>query len=305
MISVAKLKTMSKTNLKKMRKINLEFSKYAKPNLLSYPLDKKQLANLKKCRLVNPKVGKSHGYKIPKRFNLIASTNEIVQVRLEVEENKFPMWFMQKYYLFKAKYGKYVFPKEIAAIEGLSMANPKGLADVVHMDSPSDMPRMVLKWLTHRAYKQNQNVRNWTPIYINFLETIPFVEEQISDGVKRSLIKAFEMKYEFGLARPEEIWGHINNEDGTRLTAYKEGCPNHPSFPAGHASAAAGGLTSLIKEFPNLTDKQMKRILDMGYSWAMFRSLAGVHHAVDNIAGLMANGFRKYMKKNIVKEYKV
>lgn len=284
--------------------MKLKFNKGEKPNNLSYPFTEGQLSNLQICRLVNPKVGKSHGFIIPKEFDIIESTNEIVQVRLEVEKGQFPFWFMEKYYPFKSEFGKYEFPQEIASIENLSTDNPKGLADVVHMDSPTDMPRAALKWLTHPDYQQNQNVKNWTNKFINFLETIPYVEEQISDGVKRSLIKAFEMKYFFGLARPEEVWSHYNNLNGKLLTAYPEGCPNHPSFPAGHASAAAGGLVSLIKEFPNLTDAQLKQILDMGYSWAMFRSFAGVHHAIDNIAGLMANGFGKYMKKEIRQLYK-
>lgn len=279
------------------------FKKGSKPNEPSYPFSKATINNLKKCRLVNPKVGKRHDFCVPADFNIVESTNEIVQVRLEVEKNQFPMWFMQKYYPFKSEFGKYEFPEEIASIEGLSADNPKGLADVVHMDSPSDMPRAVLKWLTHPYYKQEQNVKNWTDKYINFLETIPDVEEQIADGVKKALIKAFEMKYFFGVARPEEVWSSLNNLDGKLLTAYPEGCPNHPSYPAGHASAAAGGLVYLIKEFPNLTDYQLKRILDMGYSWAMFRSFAGVHHAIDNIAGLMANGFKKYMKNSIKVKY--
>ena len=284
--------------------INIKFIKGASPNDPIYPISEDQLTTIQKCRLVNPKIGNAHSFKIPENFDISESTNEIVQVRLEVEKGQFPMWFMEKYYPFKSEFGKYEFPDEIASIENLSKDEPQGLANVVHMDSPTDMPRAALKWLTHPKYMQKQNVKDWTDKYINFLETIPFLEEQIADGVKRSLIKAFEMKYFFGLARPEEVWSHSNKLDGKLLTAYPEGCPNHPSFPAGHASAAAGGLVSLLKEFPNITDNQLKRILDMGYSWAMFRSFAGVHHAIDNIAGLMANGFEKYMKSETIKQYR-
>lgn len=284
--------------------MDIKFIKGASPNELVFPFTETHYASLKKCRLVNPKVGNNHGYKIPDDFDIVASTNEIVQVRLEVEKGQFPQWFMDKYYPFKAEFGSYEFPEEIASIEGLAKDNPQGLANVVHMDSPTDMPKAALKWLTHPDYGQNQNVKNWKDSYINFLETIPDVEEQVTDGVKRSLIKAFEMKYFFGLARPEEVWSDLNGLDGKLLTAYTEGCPNHPSFPAGHASAAAGGLVYLIREFPNLTDYQLKRVLDMGYSWAMFRSLAGVHHAIDNIAGLMANGFERYIKTEVIKKYK-
>lgn len=284
--------------------MGVKFTKGGSPNDLVFPLTETHYASLEKCRLVNPKVGDNHGYKIPDDFDIVASTNEIVQVRLEVEKGQFPQWFMDKYYPFKSEFGNYEFPEEIAAIEGLSKDNPQGLADVVHMDSPTDMPKAALKWLTHPDYGQNQNVKNWKDRYINFLETIPDVEEQIADGVKRALIKAFEMKYFFGLARPEEVWSQLNGLDGKLLTAYPEGCPNHPSFPAGHASAAAGGLVYLIREFPKLTDYQLKRVLDMGYSWAMFRSFAGVHHAIDNIVGLMANGFDMYVRGDIHQKYK-
>jgi len=285
-------------------KSNIQFSKGANGNDITYPLTQSSLDSLEACRLVNPKVGNDHGYKIPDNFDLIASTNEIVQVRLEVEKGIFPMWFMSKYYPFKSEFGSYVYPDEIFRIEGLSVHNPKDLADVVHMDSPSDMPRMVLKWLTHPMYGQDQNVKQWTEKYINFLETIPYVEEQITDGVKRSLDKAFEMKYAFGLARPEEVWSSENNLDGKLLTAYPEGCPNHPACPAGHASAAAGGVVPIIRVMPDLTDMQLKRILDTAYSWAMFRSFAGVHHWIDNILGLMANGFEKYMRKEVIDQFK-
>ena len=267
------------------------------PNQCKYPITSDQLKNLKPCRLVNPKEGKHYNYRIPEDFDINEKAQEIVKVVKEVKSGKFPYWFMEKYYPFKSEFGSYKFPAEVFAVQGLSEYDPNSLADVVHMDSPTDMPRMVLKWLTHPDFRQKANVKNWTPNYINFLETIPYVEEQISDGVKRALNKAFNMKYYFGLARPEEVIG-------SNITTYPEGCPNHPSFPAGHSAAAAGGIVYLLREFPGLNSVQLKKVLDTAYSWGMFRSFAGVHYAEDNIMGLMSNGFEKYMSKEVIKLYK-
>jgi len=283
----------------------MSFKKGLGDNEITYPLTQEGLESLKGCRLVNPMVGDNHGYKIPDDFDLEKSLQEIVQVRLEVTKNIFPKWFFEKHYPFKEEFGKYEFPSDIFAIQGLFEHDPQGLAEVVHMDSPSDMPKMLLKWLTNPMYGQNVNVKTHTKDYINFLETIPNVEEQIGDGVKRALYKAFRMKYYFGAERVEERWSAQTGLDGKLLTAYDEGCPNHPSAPAGHASAAAGGTVSLIKEVKELSNYQLKNILDTAYSWAMFRSLAGVHDAMDNILGLMANGFERYMRKDIVNKYKV
>ena len=107
------------------------FKKGAFDNELIYPLE--SVEDLKPCRLVNPKVGKGHGLKIPNDFNLLASTQEIQRVGHEVEKGIFPRWFFEKYYPFK-----YMCPTDIPEplkMEGLSYDDPKGLANVVHMDS--------------------------------------------------------------------------------------------------------------------------------------------------------------------------
>lgn len=282
---------------------SIQFNKGMSPNHCIYPFTKQTLKDLEPCRLVNPKEGKSYGYSIPKDFDIEKSTIEIINVRDKVNRGKFPHEFMQCYYPFKDLFGLYEFPKDIFDIENLRIQRPKGLANVVHMDSPNDMPKMVLKWLTHPAYQQNQNVKEWTPDYINFLETIPDMEAKIAISVKESLDKAFEMKYFFGVARPEEVAEALLKVE-KNMTAYPEGSPNHPSFPAGHASAAAGGVVPIIDNFPSLYSFQLRRILDTAYSWAMFRSFAGVHHAYDNILGLMANGLDKFMDRDLVEKFK-
>ena len=277
----------------------MQFKKGTQGNDIVYPLTQEQLDNMEPCRLVNPCVGENFGYKIPDSFDVMESYKEVLKVRLDVLNGKFPHWFMEKYYPFKDFDYKPRLPEPLVR-EGLSLFDTVGLANVVHMDLPSQMPNACLRYLL----SEGNNVKAWTSDRINFLETVPFVQEQIGDGIKRSLIKAFKMKYYFGVPRPEEVFESELDLNGISLTAYSDGCPNHPSFPAGHASAAVGGITSLLKEFNELDYQTLHTILDAAYFWAMFRTFAGVHYAEDNILGLMANGFQKYMEKDIVKKYK-
>jgi len=275
------------------------FKKGANGNELIYPVDQQNLDSITDSRLVNPKVGYHHNVKIPGSFKKYESLREVQQVRHEVEKGIFPRWFFEKYYPYNG-----VFPEEITQPlknEGLSFDDPKGLANVVHMDLPTDMPFAAHKWLL----SQGANVRTHTADHINFLESLPQVQEQITDGIQKGLVRSFEVKYYYGLERPEEVYEQETDIDGTLLTAYSEGCPNHPSFTAGHAGAAAGGISSLIKEFPEITEEQIKVLIDTAYIWAQCRTLAGVHHAIDNVGGLIVGGLERYFKPEVIGEYKI
>lgn len=273
------------------------FQKGAGENVLVYPVTQEQIDNLKPCRLVNPKVGDNHGYKMPDNFCYDEGLREILDVRLDVTNGVFPHWFLEKHYPFKDFEYKARMPKPLMN-EGLSLDDPQGCADVVRMDLPSQMPNAVLRYLLTEGY----NVQDWTPNHINFLESVPYVQEQITDGIKRGLNKAFEIKYALGIARPEEICAERLKLNGN-ITAYGEGCPNHPATPAGHASAAAGGVASALGEFEKLKSMTLQEVLDSAYHWAMYRTFAGVHYRQDNILGLIANGFKKYIKKDIIDLY--
>jgi len=86
----------------------------------------------------------------------------------------------------------------------------------------------------------------------------------------------------------DDISGIIEEMDlrkATDFTAYDEGSPRHPSWPAMHsASSASSFWLSVILD---LSPQQLcdARMLDWSVAYA--RTVAGVHYPSDNIAGLM------------------
>jgi len=116
----------------------------------------------------------------------------------------------------------------------------------------------------------------------------------------------FNLKWHFGLCRPEEVaWlihtGDFNETDGvppevisviqsmklqkaTDFTAYENGSPMHPSFPAMHS---AGSTCSLwVPALYDITPEQYLEALRTDYGVAFARTVAGVHYPQDNFAGL-------------------
>lgn len=263
----------------------MKFKKGNNGNEISYPLKQSQIDGFNNSKFVSPKVGKSNGLKnVLKDEDLVNLANEVVNVRLMIQRGEYPQAFLNKYYPFNG-----VAPNELTQPllnEGLSKDDLDGLANVVHMDTPMDMSLAILKWLSSEGCKLKKDDSD----QILFTETICDVIEDISDGVKRYANKAFEVKYNYGVARPEEV-----SEYGIALTAYYEGCPNHPSYPAGHGAIAGGGVLAFFNHF-DLNEKQTKIILDTTYLWAMFRTFAGVHYGYDNVAGLYL-GLKKYFSK--------
>lgn len=117
----------------------------------------------------------------------------------------------------------------------------------------------------------------------------------------------FWIKWYVGRQRPEEIAWKIatgeltTEEDGVpevlaarikamelehaeNFTAFPEGCPPHPSWPAMHAAASATSLW--LPVVANLTSDQYCEVLRLDFAVAMARTVAGVHYTEDNYAGL-------------------
>mmetsp|Transcript_13397 Transcript_13397/g.28150 ORF Transcript_13397/g.28150 Transcript_13397/m.28150 type:complete len:526 (-) Transcript_13397:370-1947(-) len=117
----------------------------------------------------------------------------------------------------------------------------------------------------------------------------------------------FMLKWHIGMPRPEEVaWmiykgqytseadgvpedlvaliQSMNLEHATSFTAYEDGSPMHPSFPAMHS---AGSTCSYwIPAICKVTADQYCEVLRVDYAVAYARTIAGVHYNMDNIAGL-------------------
>ena len=115
----------------------------------------------------------------------------------------------------------------------------------------------------------------------------------------------FGIKWYGGRARPEEVAfliktgaipsHHVPMEIRTALenmdfdtapafTAYPEGSPRHPSWPAMHSAASAGSMWMGV--VMNLTPEQWCETKAVDYGVAYARTVAGVHFPDDNIVGL-------------------
>ena len=116
----------------------------------------------------------------------------------------------------------------------------------------------------------------------------------------------FGLKYHVGRVRPEEMAfliseGSLTAGDGVPedilvniplkslkkmedFTAYPEGCPMHPSWPAMHSAASSASLW--LAAGLNLTPEQwcQAKLVDYGVAYA--RTIAGMHYREDNFAGL-------------------
>ena len=117
----------------------------------------------------------------------------------------------------------------------------------------------------------------------------------------------FMLKWHIGMPRPEEVAWMIYNdeittlEDGvpedlvsliksmnmqqaTDFTAYYNGSPMHPSFPAMHS---AGSTCSFwLPVLSKITPEQFCEALRVDYAVSYARTVAGVHYPQDNLAGL-------------------
>lgn len=275
----------------------LTFQKGSGDNVLTYPITQEQLDNLKPSQLVNPKVGKSYGLKMPEGFDVFESAAEILMVRLQVLNNIYPEAFMRKYWPYKFEMPTYL--PQAFIINGLTFDNPQGLADIVHMDDPLDLPLSLKKVLTNPRYGGTANVKEHTIIYKQFLETVVDSNETITDFQKRYGHRVFELKSFFGLARPEEVLPEL----AMYLTAYPEGCPCHGAIGQGHMALAQAGVRALNHVY-DLSKDKVQDSLYTAYLWGQFRCLAGVHHGIDAIMSIiMVGGFDKYIKREVLKDY--
>mmetsp|Transcript_19848 Transcript_19848/g.29226 ORF Transcript_19848/g.29226 Transcript_19848/m.29226 type:complete len:486 (-) Transcript_19848:159-1616(-) len=181
-------------------------------------------------------------------------------------------------------------------------------AQRVRADFPTDFPTALFK----RFASSNGGVTLDPLIFeqcsykgSEFVNGPVAIGEIIGWAVRTVSPAAFASKWYVGRARPEEVAWEIsqggrtpfdvpsdiqssihemNLTSAADFTAYEEGSPVHPSYPAMHSAASSASTWMAV--VADLTDDQKAEARLLDYSIAYYRSMAGVHYASDNRAGL-------------------
>ncbi len=236
--------------------------------------------------LHSPQVGNPHGLPAPSMPGDQAFEDDLVEVlmvRMLVIGNQMPLDFFAKHHP-RAGYDPAKVPEPFRAAGVKYRA--ANLVSAVHKDNPVDIGIICWRYLVATG----ATLRNPEGPHNNFLNRVPDTQAAIAENARDALRRAFEVKYYYGRPRPEEACARLGF--GQNITGYQEGCPNHPAYPAGHASAA--GAACVLFDWFNVTDTQRDAVFDACYVWAMARTMAGVHYSSDNLAGLALGGMGTY-----------
>ena len=180
------------------------------------------------------------------------------------------------------------------------------IAQAVHDEYPGYHQEKLLEWLWSEGVKIDTDI-------LPFRSNLDFIGLQVRlADLNTWAIGAvapinFNMKWTAGRVRPEEVaWKIASGELGVAdrvpadivadiqsmnlakaedFTAYPEGSPQHPSWPAMHSAASSASLW-LAVVLEDLTPAQYCEALRVDYAVSYARTVAGVHYPTDNIAGL-------------------
>lgn len=249
---------------------------------LTYPVTEINFPPSQGSKLVNPCFGKSHDLTrptFPGDEGFEEELAETVAVRNAVLRGEMPEWFFDRYGIetelvqpirVEAQFG--------ADLLGVSLA--EGLADLVRMDSPTDLGRILIRFLASNGAKIKTDLDGHVP----FIETHSQTLDILGTYVHRALRAAFEAKYYFGRPRPGAVIR--SREPNIREDFSQYPWPNHPAYPAGHGAAAGATIAALEQTF-DLTPGELTLVIQAAAQFAMGRTHAGMHYANDNIAGLL------------------
>ena len=228
-------------------------------------------------RIVSPCIGKSHGLE-PAPYSgtpeFIDNMNEVARVRHDVTQGIWPSWFLENYGI-DPKIAPPLAPHVEPTRENNFTSPAELAAELVHMDQPIDLGRIVLMWLL-------DNGAEWkcdkTEQHNPFLKKQPLFYADLGANVLAALEASFETKYFFGDPRPEEYFEF-------NISAYPEGSPCHPSGrTAGHGAAAGASYQTLIHHL-ELTEDLRQVTETACVQFASFRTFSGVHIMIENLDG--------------------
>ena len=162
---------------------------------------------------------------------------------------------------------------------------------------------LLTEWDKAKSIKIDQRIIPFSS-NIDFIRSNVMLADLVTWAIARVGPSNFLLKWHIGLARPEEIaykiaTGAITEGPPTSLvedikalnltsaeefTAYPEGSPKHPSWPAMHSASCAASLWMSV--VMDLTPQQYCQVQKTDYAISFARTVAGVHYVSDNMAGL-------------------
>lgn len=245
----------------------------------SYPITDDMIIGAKVASL---RVGKHHGVPMPiipgdTRFESLFQ--EVADAAGDVRHNIWPSEYVDNAWTqLNWEVGQLFDPNMIPyPLQRAGISDALTAAHAVRMDWPSDLGKFIYNWLV------SQGVPFAKIDQYDFVEHTPGFEEFLSKNLKAALDKCFEVKWYYGLARPEEY----ACLPGKLFTAYVEGCPHHPAYPAGHATVS-GKTRGVLECWFNFTNHPLEyaQMIWSCFHFATYRTFAGVHYTQDNITGL-------------------
>jgi len=180
------------------------------------------------------------------------------------------------------------------------------VAETVHDEYPGSLQVDLIKSLWQQGVKLDHEVMPYR-CQSDFLRLIIGPADLNTWAIRAVSALNFHAKWTAGRPRPEEVAWMIANDELTTeddsvpaslvakiksmnlkspsdFTAYPEGSPRHPSWPAMHSAASSASFWLAIVY--DLTPDQLCEARRVDYAVAYARTVAGVHYPTDNIAGL-------------------
>jgi hypothetical protein len=205
-----------------------------------------------------------------------------------------------------------VMPRATDLWKGFSIVD---VAEAVHDEFQGIYTtQMIANWLTpgnaETVKFSNDAIPRKQDGDLDFIRGPIMLADLIGRGVRLCAPCNFSLKWEVGRPRPEEVAFAVDQrtlavpkcvkwetakilkdtlrdfdmKDPTDFTAYAEGSPTHPSWPAMHSAAASSSFwLDVVLE---LDEEQRCEAMMLDYSVSFARTVAGVHYEGDNLTGL-------------------